>query len=322
MEKKRKYWSCIKKNTDFYDVPKEKQLEILVEAGVYVSMTVASSSELNVKEGFLYLPDLGIEKKPNQELKDEFYEYILEIYQVDIDTYFYVFFKEFNDRIFGMEHRDQRLIAIDIFREIYDLINVKLDFQNKEISKNGIENAKEFNRFLKLKGMRNGVRSTLATYENLIPYLSGDEAYFKSSKFKEDETFLHMLYFEKQLKVLISLNDRYQFIEDLAFSKFGKLKDAYQVYQNLFVSFDVFVWVEYKIDNFTEEKPSHIESLYQSLRDLEKVSGTKKLFMDYVNNRHEMNMTKIRNYSEKNNRKHDFRVQKFREELKNLTLKN
>ena len=221
-----------------------------------------------------------------------------------------------------MEHLEQKVIARDIFREIYDSVNVKVDLIKREVSKNGIENAKEFNRFLKLKAMRSGICSTIANYENLIPYLSGDEAYFKSSKFKEDETFLKMLNFESQLKVLVSLNDRYQFMEDIAFSKLGKLKDTYKCYQNLFISFEVFVWVKDKIDSFIEEKPSHIESLYQSLLDLDLVSGTKKIFIDYVNQEHKMELTKIRNYSEKNNRKHDFRVKKFREELQNLPLKN
>jgi len=321
MHKKRKYWSCIKKNTDFYDLPKEKQIEILLEGGVYISNTVASSPELNVKDGVLYLPNLSIEEQPSQEFTDEFYEYVLEIYQIDIDNYFYLFFKDFNNRVFGMEHQDQKVIALEAFREIYDSIDIKVDFVNKEISKNGIENAKEFNRFLKLKGMRSGVCSALATYENLISYLSGNEAYFKSSKFKEEETFLKMLNFESQLKVLVSLNDRYQFIEDIVNSKLGKLKDAYKLYENLFISFEVFDWVEGKIDSFTEEKPSHVESLYQSLLDLDLVSGTKKLFIDYVNNEHEMNLTKIRNYSQKNNRNHDFRVKKFRDELKEVTLK-
>ena len=319
MEKKRKYWSCIKKNTDFYDLPKEKQLDILVKGGVYVSMNVASSPELNVKNGVLYLPDFGVERQPNEELKDEFYKYILEIYQSEIDNYFYIFFKDFNDRIFGMEHGEQKVIALDIFREIYDSVNIKVDFIKREVSKNGIENAKEFNRFLKLKAMRSGICSTIANYENLIPYLSGDEAYFKSFKFKEDETFLAMLYFEKQLKVLISLNDRYQFIEDMSFSKLGKLKDAYQLYRNLFVSFDVFRFTNNFIEELIENHPSNIDSLHQSLLELNLISPKKDDFISYVNREHNIPITKVRNYPREANRSHDFRLQKIKEELKELT---
>tara|TARA_R110002126_G_scaffold291587_2_gene453984 strand:+ start:1366 stop:2241 length:876 start_codon:yes stop_codon:yes gene_type:complete len=282
MEKKRKYWSCIKKNTDFYDLPKEKQLDILVEGGVYVSMTVASSPELNVKNGVLHLPNLSKENQPSEELKDEFYEYVLEIYQIDIDNYFYLFFKDFNDRIFGMEHQDQKVIALDLFREIYDSVNIKVDFIKSEVSKNGIENAKEFNRFLKLKAMRSGICSTIANYENLIPYLSGDEVYFKSSKFKEEETFLKMLNFESQLKVLVSLNDRYQFIEDIAFSKLAKLKDVYKLYRNLFVSFDVFRFTNNFIEKLIENHPSNIDSLHQSLLELNLISPKKEDFINYV----------------------------------------
>lgn len=319
MDKKRKYWSCIKKNTDFYDLPKEKQIEILLEGGVYISNTVASSPELNVKDGVLYLPNLSVEKQPSQEFMDEFYEYVLEIYQIDIDNYFYLFFKDFNNRVFGMEYQDQKVIALEAFREIYDSIDIKVDFVNKEISKNGIENAKEFNRFLKLKAMRSGICSTIAHYENLIPYLSGDEVYFKSSKFKEDEIFLKMLNFESQLKVLVSLNDRYQFIEDIAFSKLAKLKGAYQVYRNLFVSFDVFRFTNNFIEELIENHPSNIDSLHQSLLELNLISPKKEDFINYVNREHNIPITKVRNYPRESNRSHDFRLQKIKEELKELT---
>lgn len=77
MQKGRRYWSCLKKDTDFDSLPKEKQIEILVNNGVYVRVNVASSASLNIKNGVLYLPDIREEQEPNQELKSEFYEYIL-----------------------------------------------------------------------------------------------------------------------------------------------------------------------------------------------------------------------------------------------------
>ena len=41
-----------------------------------------------------------------------------------------------------MEYQDQKVIALEAFREIYDSIDIKVDFVNKEISKNGIEKQK------------------------------------------------------------------------------------------------------------------------------------------------------------------------------------
>ena len=162
-----------------------------------------------------------------------------------------------------MDFNDQKNIALQIFKEIYDQVDIKgITFPTKEISKNGIENVKELNRFLKSKGRRSAKCSELAKDETLIAYLSGNEDYFKSDKFKEDEIFLSMLDFEKQLKVILSLNDRYQFEENIAFSKLGKLKDIYKLYQKIFSSFDVFRFTNNFIEVLTHNKSSNIDSLH------------------------------------------------------------
>jgi hypothetical protein len=321
MQQKRKYWSCIKKDTDFYTLSKEKQIAILVTSGVYISNKVASSTKLDIMDGVMYLPDIRIEKLPSEDFKDEFYEYLLEIYKKDIDKYFYLFFIDFNDRIFGMEHISQKNLALEIFRDIYDKVDMKnINFPKVEISKNGIENVKEFNRFKKLKGIRSGFSSNLATFESLLAYLGGKEAYFTSDTFKKDETVLAMLDFESQLKVLISLNDRYQFIDDLVFSKIGKLKARYKRYQNLFVSFEAFYFTHNFIEELTEHKPSNIDSLHQALLELNLIVSTKESFIIYVNEEHAIPITKVRHYERDVNRTHDFRLRKIKENLKGLTL--
>ena len=120
MQQKRKYWSCIKKNTDFYTLSKEKQIDILLTSGVYTSNNVASSPALDIRDGIMYLPNISTEKLPSEAFKYEFYEYLLEIHKRAIDKYFYLFFIDFNDLVFGMEQISQKNLALDIFRDIYD----------------------------------------------------------------------------------------------------------------------------------------------------------------------------------------------------------
>jgi hypothetical protein len=321
MQQKRRYWSCIKKDTDFYTLSKEQQIAILLNSGVYTSNKVASSPTLDIKDGVLYLPDISTEKLPTEDFKDEFYKYLLEIYKRDIDKYFYLFFIDFNDRVFGMEHISQKNLALEVFRDIYDKVDIKnINFPKIETSKNGIENVKEFNRFEKLKGIRSGFSSRLATFESLLAYLGGKKAYFTTDTFKEDETVLAMLDFESQLKVLISLNDRYQFIDDIVFSKIGKLKDQYKRYQNLFVSFEVFYFSYNFIEELTEYKPSNIDSLHQALLELNLIAPKKESFIIYVNEEHTIPITKVRHYERDVNRTHDFRLRKIKENLEQLTL--
>jgi hypothetical protein len=129
-----------------------------------------------------------------------------------------------------------------------------------------------------------------------------------------------MLNFESQLKVLISLNDRYQFIDDIVFSKIGQLKDRYKRYQNLFVSFEAYYFTYNFIEELTEQKPSNIDSLHQALLELNLIASKKESFIIYVNEEHAIPITKIRHYQRDINRTHDFRLQKIKENLKGLTL--
>ena len=305
----------------FFTLSKEQQIDILLTSGVYTSNNVASSPTLDIRDGIMYLPNIRTEKLPSEAFKDEFYEYLLEIHKRVIDKYFFLFFIDFNYRVFGMEQISQKNLALDIFRDIYDKVNIKnINFPKIEISKNGIENVKEFNRFQKLKGIRSGFSASLATFESLLAYLGDKEAYFTSDTFKEDKTVLAMLNFESQLKVLISLNDRYQFIDDIVFSKLGKLRDRYKHYQNLFVSFEAYYFTHNFIEELTEQKPSNIDSLHQALLELNLIASKKESFIIYVNEEHSIPITKIRHYQRDTNRTHDFRLQKIKENLKELTL--
>ena len=76
-----------------------------------------------------------------------------------------------------------------------------------------------------------------------------------------------------------------------------------------------------KIKSFKEHKSSQIESLYEALLQLDLIGGKKTDFLSYINREHNMKMTKIRKYEFQENRKHDFRVTKFKEDLKEFAMK-
>ncbi len=84
---------------------------------------------------------------------------------------------------------------------------------------------------------------------------------------------------------------------------------------------ELFIWVDKKIKSFREHKSSQIESLYEALLQLDLIGGKKTDFLSYINKEHDMKMTKIRKYEFQENRKHDFRVTKFKEALKEFAMK-
>ncbi|MFC4267349.1 hypothetical protein [Polaribacter marinivivus] len=317
MSIKRKYWSSIK-DDKFYTLTKDEQINFLHSHGLYIEYNVFSSSELIIKKGVLHLPKYSKEIKPSEDLINVFYEFVIEKYQYEIDKYFYLFFKEFNDVVFGKELILQKNFAVENFKTIYDDLNLKFDLLRKETSENNIENILQSDRFQILYGVRNGMKSKLAAFESLIAYLGGNEKYFDSSKFYETDDFQIVLKFEKYLKVLVSLNDRYQIIEDDYFNNTGKLKARYELYKGIFSTFEVFNFTDNYIKKLNENKPSKIDSLHQALTELDLISKSKKAFMDFIITEYKIPVIKIRNYPRDVNRDHDFRVKKIKEDLLNL----
>lgn len=318
--KKRHYKSCLAK-TNFVKLTKEEQIKILVKKEIFTKVKVFSFSEkkgnIGMRKQRAYAED---ESHPSQELVEEFYTYVLHLFKNEIDTCFYVFFKDFNNTLYGMEYREQRVIALKMFKTVYDTIDVNhIDLIDIEMSINGIENLKPYNRFQKLKHLRSAQKINIAKYESLVTYLNGDEDYFNTLRFLEDETSENFLTFESYLKVLISLNDRYQFEENAVFSKLGILKETYKKHQNIFMSFDVFKFTYNFIENLEENKPSNIDSMHQALLELNLISNKKGLFVNYINIEHKIPITKVRNPARDINRSHDFRVKKLKETLKKFS---
>lgn len=323
MKGKKQYKSCLA-NTDIEKLTKEEQIELLVEKEIFTVMKVFSfkTEELDLKKGN-HRSYGKLENRLSDELIEEFYIYLQGLYKDDIDTFFYLFFKDFNDKVYGMHHSEQRIIALEMFKAVYDSINVTdISFIHKETSVNGIENIVQENRFQRLKGFRSGKKTHIAKYESIIAYLIGNEDYFRTSKFMQDEVSESFLTFERFLKILISLNDRYDFEDDFVFSKLGVLKETFQKYQNIFVNFDAFIFTNNFIENLQQNKPSSIDSLHQALIESNLISSKKESFIIYVNTEHEIPITKVRNYARDINRSHDFRLKKIKKELGNITPKD
>ena len=230
-----------------------------------------------------------------------------------------MFFKNFNEEVFGMERAKQKVLGLEVFKQTYNEIDVKdVNLIQKEISADGIEHIKAENKLQRLKYQRNAKKNNIAKYESLVAYLIGDEGYFKSLEFLKDEVSEDILTFESYLKVLISLNDRYKFEENFTFGAMAEMKEIFKRHNALFISFDVFKFTHNFIKNLSLDIPSNIDSLHHALLELNLISKTKKRFIDYVNTEHNTSITKLRNPARDVNRSHDFRVKKLKQELQNI----
>lgn len=251
--------------------------------------------------------------KPCKDVLREYYDFVLGQHEFEINNRFVNFFNDYNDKIYGLEKLEQKKIGLQYFNELYDQVDVKVvRLLRKEISDTGVIQIKNFNRFENLKYWQDGIKENIATLDNVIEFLIGNKEFFNNELLEKDTNFNKAINFEYILKVLVSLNDLYNFEDDLFFSDLGILKDKFYKYNHIFYSFEVFIFVHKEIKDL---KPSHIESLYDALIQLELIGGKKSYFINYLNLEHGMKATKIRKYYSKVNREHDFRVKNYKREL-------
>lgn len=256
--------------------------------------------------------------KPNKDVLREYYDFVIRQFEFEIMNKFVNFFNEFNDKIYGLEKLEQKKIGLQYFNELYDQVDVKnVRLLRKEISDTGVVQFKNINRFENLKYRQDGIKQNIATLDNVIEFLIGNKEFFNNELLENNTYFNKAINFEYILRVLVSLNDRHHFEEDLFFSDLGILKAIFENYTHIFYAFEVFVFVHKKIKDL---KPSEIESLYEALLQLDLIGGKTSYFINYLNKEHGLKTTKIRRYGSKINREHDFRVKNYKRELQKLSI--
>lgn len=256
-----------------------------------------------------------IDLKPSQMVINAFYDYLTIEFDRNINQQFLQFFSDFNDKIYGLDNKEQQKIALKHFNKLYKKVKVlEASFVKRKKDDNGIELVKNMNRFDFLKGRQNAQKQQVATTENILQFLNGNEFYFKTNQFRNDSNTKQFIEFEANLKILISLNGQFKFEEDLHFTDLAKLKNLYNKYRDVFTTFEVFLYTHKKIEGFTETKTAQITSLYDALTEMKLIKDNNS-FLNYLNFEHQLELTKIKYYEPEQNKQHDQRVQQYKLEL-------
>ena len=256
-----------------------------------------------------------IDLKPAQMVINAFYDYLTIEFDRNINQQFLQFFSDFNDRIYGLGNKEQQKIALKHFNKLYKKVKVlEASFVKRKKDDNGIELVKNMNRFDFLKGRQNAQKQQVATTENILQFLNGNEFYFKTNQFRKDSNTKQFIEFEAKLKILISLNGQYKFEENFHFTDLAKLKNLYNKYRDVFTTFEVFLYTHKKIEGFTETKTAQITSLYDALTEMKLIKDNNS-FLNYLNFEHQLELTKIKYYEPEQNKQHDQRVQQYKLEL-------
>lgn len=308
------------KGTEFKKADEREITDFLIKNGLFVGNNRGKNT--GFKDGileFIVRTDKLI-ADPSEELVDEFYSFIMNIYKYDIATGKLLFFKSFNDEIFGLDRENQKMIALKNFKKIYSEIYLDvITFFDEQETESGITHNYNFGKLKMLSYQYNAFKSNLLRKMTINQYLAGNKEYYVKENLSNIFDLKDEIYFETQLQILIELNDRFRFEEDLYFTQIRFDKKKFQEYDHIFKTLKSYQFTNNKIKSFTEDQKAHIESLYEVLLKNDLINNHKENFMKFLKKEYSITITKIIGYEKDTNYKHDERVTLFSSDWSNLT---
>lgn len=318
-----KYFACLEPNT-FDDFNLKILAKLLVDKDLFEERVRLN---LKVKNGIIDPSSKETYRviTPTQDLKNEFYNYILNHFNEAVTEIKCQFYDDFNEEIYGLDLSNQKMIALKHFKEIYNDITVKVEdikLYNQVISENGVIHTFDYAKLKMLHSQQIINKTNLAISELLEHYLTGNQAFFEENNIiKQYKIVEDLLLFEIWKQVLVELNDRYGFEEDYYFTNKKVDIDKFNKYRHIFKSLESYQFTDRKIKSFEKDKKAHIESLYEVLIMNELIFDEKKIFISFIKEEYNFKPSKIISYVNKKNFTHDERVTFFNDEWQHLTSK-
>jgi hypothetical protein len=306
-----KYFAYLEPNT-FADLNEKNIAKLLVDKNLFEERV---REKATVKNGTIDSATIEtyIAITPTQDLKNEFYNYILAIHNTTINEIKNKFYDDFNEEIYGLELNNQRTIALKHFKEIYKDISLKnINLSHHITSDNGIEQTYNFEKIKMLYGQQRAHKNSLALTDTLEHYLTGNKVFFEDTNLVEQYQIIKdLLLFEIWKQVLIELNDRFGFEEDYYFT--NKFQDDinYKKYSKIFKSLESYQFTNTKIKSFKVDEKAKSVSLYQALIDKNLIKENKEEFKRFMLAEYGFSPSEIVTYEKNINRTHDERVIKF-----------
>lgn len=299
--------------------------ELLVELNLCNRTLIASGTGRDIENGLLtlkYNPNV-IYINPTKEFVNEFYEFsILNVFRVTILEHKLNYFKRFNAKIYGQSGKKQKQIALEDFNGIYiEIYEEAITFFENNVSENGIEHNLNFGKLKNLYHQHEAYKQNVFNKISAKEYLIGEESFFTIANLYTNYDIQKELEFEIQLQIMVELNDRFGFEEDLYFTKNSFLKKQFELNQHIFFEFETYKYTHNKIESFKEDRKAKTESLYAALIKKNLITDNRDKFLIYLSDIHNLQMSKIRKYEKEINYKHNERISKFCEEIENLTVK-
>lgn len=311
------YFGCFDE-ARFNELSTEEQNALLIKKEVYekvnrISLSFNSLTNLKGDQGS-YTDQL----KPSKLAVNELYSFVLKSLEMDIENPYLQFYLDFKEECFGLDKPEQKKIALKHFKDISEChIRNAVEIAHVVENIQGVEHLEYEGKLSQLSNEQNNIKVELAQTDLFLQYLFGNKEAFKKDYLEGHDIIETILNFESDLKILISLNNQYQFEEDIYFSNLGILKEKYYTkYKSIFSTFKAYQFTHEKILSFKKHAKAHIGSLYVALGNEKVITSSDIDFMDFLNTEYNIHISIIHKHSSRSNYTHWERVKQFTDDWK------
>lgn len=313
-----KYFGVINRE-DIVGLSVEETRCFLLEKNIYDNFLTEETFEKLFEADFEFGSiEIKQQPLPSPELVNEFNDFISKIYRGKLFDTTYNYFAEFNEAFYGLDYNDLRKIALSDFNEIYaNLQIVHLTLVDERISANGISHTHTTGKLFKLYYFQQNIKKSMATTENLINYLTGNKAFYDDTFFEQNAEIRDAVHLESIKQILVEINDKFNFEDDLYYSK--KVSEAFKFkdYNYIFKNLKSYQFTNKMIKNCKKLKRNYIESLYQVLLEFDLITDHKENFIAFIENEYRFTVSKITTFALKQNIQNDKRVKLLTQEWEN-----
>tara|TARA_R110001592_G_C13095826_1_gene743784 strand:- start:542 stop:1504 length:963 start_codon:yes stop_codon:yes gene_type:complete len=250
----------------------------------------------------------------SNEVINEFYSFLLTHYRAGLGQHI-IFNLKLHQEIFGLSYTKSKKIALSYFEVYYNQIPVNPSFKLKF---DEIRNIIPATKFESLKRYKDCLFLNLENKSELIiPYLAGEDNYYNRDLFENNSMIKEIFEFENNLKILIELNNKYQFEKDDIFTPKPKAELIYEDYSDDFHSIEQIQFIEKQFLNEKNRNYSFVVSLfYFFINEIQIKMPSADLFNEIISTNFNFTFSKIK-LNDPSNLNHKKRVNKLKKEWLN-----
>lgn len=284
--------------------------EVLLEKEIYTLIFTQESMEKLLESDFkLDFDRIKTMPSPPLELINEFHEFIFKTYKKDVIGIKYEYFSKFNEDFFGLEFSELKKISLIDFNEIYENLRInQITIVDERTTENGIAHTHTTGKLFKLYNFQHQYKTLNASTKNIVNYLTADLSFYNKEFYEQNIEIRFGVHLEVMKQILVEINDKYNFEEDIYFSK--KVSDIFKLkdYDHIFKNLKSYQFTNKTICDFKKLKRSYIESLYEVLLKFDLIEDHKENFIAFIKSEYKFILPKITTFSPKQNIQNDKRV--------------